>query len=332
GTYQLNDYSIEFRLLDDNNKTLGGNPLIKRSFNFGSNNEIIIDFEMEVKNPQKWSAETPALYMVLLILKNSKGEIIEVEQCNYGFRKVEIKNNQIYINGVSIIFKGVNRHEHDPDYGRVIPFSRMIEDIKILKQNNINAVRTSHYPNNPKWYDLCDEYGIYVMDEANVESHGLRKKLPKSDPKWTNSVVDRMVRMVERDKNHPCVFMWSLGNEAGFGKNFSKMKNAALRIDKTRPIHYEGDHKVKVSDVFSTMYTTPKVLERLGKNKKGLVYSILYPIKSKYYQNKPHILCEYSHAMGNSLGNFQEYMDIFEKYSTCTGGFIWDFVDQGLRK
>jgi beta-galactosidase len=332
GISQFDNYNIELKLLNKANNTLGDDPLVKRGFIIKSNEEILIEFEKNVENPLKWSAETPNLYTALLILKNSNEEILEVEQCYYGFRKVEIKNSQIYINGASIIFKGVNRHEHDPEHGRAIPFSRMIEDVKILKQNNINAVRTSHYPNHPKWYDLCDQYGIYVIDEANVESHGLRRKLPKSDPKWTKAVVDRMVRMVERDKNHPSIFMWSLGNEAGFGKNFLRMKEATCKIDKTRPIHYEGDFKVKISDVFSTMYTTSGVLERFGKRKKGIIFSILHPIRSKHYKGKPHILCEYAHAMGNSLGNFQEYMDIFEKYSQCTGGFIWDFVDQGIRK
>ncbi|UCC19967.1 MAG: DUF4981 domain-containing protein, partial [Promethearchaeota archaeon] len=332
GQNQYNNFHLELKLFDDKNNICGIDPLLKHSFNIKSNEEIVIKHEKKVDNPKKWSAETANLYKVLFILKNPDGGITEVEQCRFGFRKIEIKNSQIYINGISIIFKGVNRHEHDPDYGRAIPFSRMVQDIKIMKQNNINAVRTSHYPNHPKWYDLCDEYGIYVMNEANVESHGLRRKLPKSDSKWTKAVIDRMVSMVERDKNHPCVCIWSLGNESGYGNNFIKMKDATLSIDNTRPIHYEGDHKARISDVFSTMYTTTKVLERFGKAKNGFIYSILYPIRSKYYKNKPHLLCEYAHAMGNSLGNFQEYMDIFEKYSNCTGGFIWDFVDQGLRK
>ncbi|MFX1567857.1 MAG: glycoside hydrolase family 2 TIM barrel-domain containing protein [Promethearchaeota archaeon] len=328
----VNNYTIECKLLDHKNNVIGSDPLTKNSFSLEGNKETVIEMETKVKEPQKWSAETPYLYKILFLLKSPNGEVLEVEQCKYGFRKIEIKNNQIYINGISIIFKGVNRHEFDPDQGRAIPYSRMIQDIEILKQNNINAVRTSHYPNQPKWYDLCDEYGIYVIDEANVESHGLRKKLPKNDPKWTNAVVDRMISMVERDKNHPCIFMWSLGNEAGFGKNFIKMKDAALKIDSTRPIHYEGDYKLRVSDVFSTMYTTPKVLERFAQSKRGMIYSIFYPIRPKYYKKKPHILCEFAHAMGNSLGNFQEYIDIFEKYDICNGGFIWDYVDQGLRK
>ncbi len=329
---QFNNYIIECKLLDHKNNVISLDPLTIKSFNLEENKDIVIEMGAKMEKPQKWSAETPYLYKILLLLKSSDGEVLEVEQCKYGFRKIEIKNNQIYINGKSIIFKGVNRHEFDPDQGRAVPYSRMIQDIEILKQNNINAVRTSHYPNHPKWYDLCDEYGIYVIDEANVESHGLRKKLPKNDPKWTNAVVDRMVSMVERDKNHPCVIMWSLGNEAGFGKNFIKMKEAALKIDTTRPIHYEGDYKLRVSDVFSTMYTTPRVLERFAQAKRGMIYSIFYPIRPKFYKKKPHILCEFAHAMGNSLGNFQEYMDIFEKYDICTGGFIWDYVDQGLRK
>ncbi|UCD01393.1 MAG: DUF4981 domain-containing protein [Promethearchaeota archaeon] len=335
GINQFNNHTIELKILDKKYNIVSVDPRVKKSFNLKSNEEKLIELEKSIDNPSKWSAETPNLYNILLILKDTNDEILEVEQCKYGFRKVGIKNSQIYINGVPIIFKGVNRHEHDPDHGRAIPFSRMVQDIEILKQNNINAVRTSHYPNHTKWYELCDEYGIYIIDEANVESHGLRRKLPKSDPKWTKAVIDRMVRMVERDKNHPCILMWSLGNESGFGKNFMKMKDATLKIDNTRPIHYEGDFKVKVADVFSTMYTTSKVLDRFGQNKKGLIFSsnrILHPIRSKHYREKPHILCEYAHAMGNSLGNFQEYMDIFEQYNHCNGGFIWDFVDQGLTK
>ncbi|MFX1594179.1 MAG: glycoside hydrolase family 2 TIM barrel-domain containing protein, partial [Promethearchaeota archaeon] len=244
---------------------------------------------------------------------------------------VEIKQDGgFYINGQPIIFKGVNRHEHDPFHGRALPYNRMIQDIKLLKQNNINAVRTSHYPNHPKWYNLCDKFGIYVIDECNLESHGLRDVLPKSDPKWTKACLDRMIRMVERDKNHPCIVMWSLGNEAGMGENFKKMKDFALEIDSTRPIHYEGDFAQEVSDVISFMYYSPGILEKMIKrNKYGMIG------KTKRLEKgikKPYMLCEYAHAMGNSLGNFQEYMDVFEKYPNAIGGFIWDFVDQGLVK
>ena len=332
GKKPVKNHSIELKLLDNKRNTVEKDPLMKESFDIDVDTEMVIEMQAELKNPKKWSAEIPYLYDIILTVKDNDNEIIEVERCKFGFRKLEIKNSQILINGTPILFKGVNRHEHDPDHGRAIPYSRMIQDVKIFKQNNINAVRTSHYPNHPKWYDLCDEFGIYVLDEANVESHGLRRKLPKSDPKWTNAVVDRMIRMVERDKNHPCVFMWSLGNEAGYGENFKRMKDAALEIDPTRQIHYEGDPKLEISDVFSSMYSTVNELEKSGQFKKVKRFFVIKRIKPKDYKDKPRILCEYAHAMGNSLGNFQEYMDVFERYDNCIGGFIWDFVDQGLRK
>jgi len=218
------------------------------------------------------------------------------------------------------MLKGVNRHEHDPDHGRAIPLNRMVQDIKLAKQNNINAIRTSHYPNDPRFYELCNEYGIYVLDECNLESHGLREALPGNDPEWTDACVDRMVSMVERDKNHPSIIIWSLGNEAGFGEIFKKMKNVTLELDSTRPIHYEGDYGHEITDIISYMYYSPKKLERSA---------------TKHFRKgdiRPHVLCEYAHAMGNSLGNFQKFMDVFEKYDNCIGGFIWDYIDQGLRK
>ncbi len=321
GENESDTNSIEVLLLDAKQHVVGAEILMKHALNVSINAETIVELQAEVKNPEKWSAESPYLYEFFIFLKNVNNEIIEVEHCKYGFKKVEIKNDGgIYINEKSIIFKGVNRHEHDPDHGRAIPFHRMLQDIELLKQYNINAVRTSHYPDHPKWYDLCDQYGIYVIDECNLESHGLLNVLPKSDPKWTDASVDRMVSMVERDKNHPCIFMWSLGNEAGSGENFKKMKNAALEIDLTRPIHYEGDYDHEIPDVKSFMYLSPQRLERTVKRdlKKGKI--------------KPVVLCEYAHAMGNSLGNFQKFMDVFEKYSNSVGGFIWDYVDQGLRK
>ncbi|MHA1268990.1 MAG: glycoside hydrolase family 2 TIM barrel-domain containing protein [Candidatus Helarchaeota archaeon] len=329
---EYKDYSVGISLFDRNGSNVGGEVLINKSFDIGPDNEITFELEKEVKNPAKWSAEDPNLYDLILELRNSSNEVIEVEHTKIGFRQIEVGDKgQILINGKSIIFKGVNRHEHDPDNGRAISFERMEQDIKIFKKYNINAVRTSHYPNDPKFYDLCDEYGIYVIDENNLETHGARRKLPKGKKKWADAVIDRMVGMVERDKNHPCIIMWSLGNESGNGKNFKLMKEAALTIDKTRLIHYEGDYAQKVSDVFSTMYTTPKDLERSGQLKKVRVF-IFHTVKPKQYKGKPRVLCEYAHSMGNSLGNFQDYMDIFEKYENCIGGFIWDFVDQGLRK
>jgi len=315
----------------DSQKVIVSDELTKKSFNIKAKREIGIKLNLKIIKPKKWSAEVPNLYSILLILRDSKDSIIEIEYCKFGFRKIEIKSDgALYINGKSIILKGVNRHEHDPDHGRAIPCDRMIQDIKLLKQNNINAVRTSHYPNHPKWYELCDQYGIYIIDECNLESHGLRDILPNSDPNWTDACVDRMIRMVERDKNHPCVIMWSLGNEAGMGDNFEKMKNAALAIDETRPIHYEGDYEQKVSDIISFMYFSPKQFERMIKKRKYGTIGKTYKLKEGIF--KPYMLCEYAHAMGNSLGNFQEYMDVFEKFPNAIGGFIWDFVDQGLRK
>ncbi|KKN35609.1 hypothetical protein LCGC14_0781930 [marine sediment metagenome] len=322
------NFGIEILLYDNQNNF---NILVSKNIIIESNSEKTIEHQSQVANPKKWSAEIPYLYDLILILKNSHEEIIEVEHCKFGFKQVEIRDDGgFYLNGKSIKFKGVNRHEHDPDYGRAIPYSRMIQDIKLLKQNNINSVRTSHYPNHPKWYDLCDLYGIYIIDECNLEAHELRDVLPKSDPKWTDACVDRMVSMVERDKNHPCIVMWSLGNEAGMGDNFKKMKEEALKIDVTRPIHYEQDFKQEVSDVLSYMYYPSYSLEHMIKNRE---YGFRGQIKQlKEGKIMPYMLCEYSHAMGNSLGNFQEYWDVFENYPNAIGGFIWDFIDQGLRK
>ncbi|MHA1724711.1 MAG: glycoside hydrolase family 2 TIM barrel-domain containing protein [Promethearchaeota archaeon] len=327
----IKNYIIEISLLDQAGHYMESEVLMSKTFDLPSNEEITLEFAKQITNPHKWSAEDPYLHDLIFTLKNSNNVVMEVEHCKFGFRVVEIREDgSLCINGKPIILKGVNRHEHDPDHGRAIPFKRIIQDIKILKQNNINAVRTSHYPNHPKWYELCDEHGIYVLDECNLESHGLRDILPDSDPKWTKTCVDRMVRMVERDKNHPCVIIWSLGNEAGMGENFKKMKEAALAIDDTRPIHYEGDYEAEITDILSNMYLSPQKLERMVKGKK--FQTPTKTIKFETEKIKPHVLCEYAHAMGNSLGNFQEFMDVFEKYPNAIGGFIWDFVDQGLRK
>ena len=324
---------LRITLLDANDKAVGNENLMESDVSVTSNEEQTLFLETLIKNPYKWSAETPYLYTLILTLGGNitgSEEIIEVVSCKYGFRQTEIKNSQIYINGVSIILKGVNRHDHDPDHGQYVPFQRMIQDIETCKKFNINAIRTSHYPNHPKFYELCDEYGIYVIDECNLESHGVRKKVPRSLPEWTNACVDRVVRMVERDKNHPCVFMWSLGNEAGMGKNFFKMKEAAKKIDPTRPIHYEGDYKRVLSDVVSTMYSLPNELIAQGEHRDSKRQ--IWKLKVEQYEGKPCMLCEYAYSPGNSTGYLQEYMDIFEKYENIIGGFIWDFIDKGFRK
>ena len=329
----LENYSLEITLLNSDKQIVGKETLAKSEVTVSAGQEAVIELSVDVKDPKKWTAETPYLYQVVLELKNPNSEIVEVEQCRYGFRVVEIKNAQVLINGKRIFIKGVNRHEHDPDHGRAVPYERMLQDIKLMKQHNINAVRTSHYPDHPKWYDLCDEFGIYILDECNLESHGVRNKLPKGKEQWRKATVDRMERMVERDKNHPCIFAWSLGNEAGNGKNFILMKEAALAIDPTRPIHYEGDYELNESDFFSTMYTSHENLEKSGQLKKVKPSVLsLFGLSPDKYKDKPRFLCEYCHAMGNSVGSLQEYWDIFEKYDNMLGGCIWDWVDQGLRK
>ncbi len=327
----VNNFKIEICLLDENKNYFGSEVLISETISIEPDTEKEVKLQRKIENPKKWSAEIPNLYDLTLKLKNFKDDVIEVEHCRFGFRQVEISDDGgFYVNGQSIKFKGVNRHEHDPDHGRAIPYSRMLQDIIFLKQNNINAVRTSHYPDHPKWYDLCDQYGIYIIDECNLETHELREIVPASDPQWTTACVDRMVSMVERDKNHPCIIMWSLGNEAGMGDNFKEMKKSALNIDSTRPIHYEQDFENEVSDVISYMYYPNFVLKRMLENREyGRVGKLE---KVEEGTEKPYMLCEYVHAMGNSLGNLQDYWDVFEKFPNAIGGFIWDFIDQGLRK
>jgi beta-galactosidase len=317
------NHSLEVQIKDKDKKELVTENLTSDIDSIEAGEEKIINLSQFILNPKKWSAEIPYLYSVFINLKDHNGTILESQLCRFGFRKIEItEKGEFRINGKVTIFKGVNRHEHDPDGGRAISVKRMEEDIKLLKQINVNAVRTSHYPNHPKWYDLCDEYGLYVLDENNLESHGLRDVLPTSDPDWTEACIDRMVSMVERDKNHPSVIMWSLGNEAGFGENFKIMKTRTLEIDQTRPIHYEGDYRQEISDVASNMYFPPQKVERMAKR----------AIRRKKDKIKPIMWCEYAHAMGNSLGNFFKYTELFEKYPHIIGGFIWDFIDQGLRK
>lgn len=296
----------------------------------------------EIKNPKKWSAEHPDLYTLVVSVSVGK-KTYAVKTYKVGFKQVEIKGEKIYFNGMPLMIRGVNRHDFDPDNGWAVPRERYSQDLDIMKQNNINSIRTSHYPDDPYFYEMCNEYGFYVMDECEVETHGVRRKgVPGSNPMWTDAVVDRMERMVLRDRNNPCVFMWSLGNEAGDGSNFAKMKEAALKLDNTRQFHYEGDFDLTKSDVISRMYPTADIMKKLG-NKEEIKITLYdnianqlaadsKPIKPEMYEGKPVILCEYAHSMENSLGNFQEYMDDFEKYDNMCGGFIWDFVDQTIHR
>jgi len=222
-------------------------------------------FIIKVKSPKQWTAETPNLYKLVITLKN-KNTTISEKTSFFGFRQVEIKNEKLLINGQAILLKGVNRHDYDPDTAWYVSEERYHQDLRILKQHNINAVRTSHYPNAPRFYELCDIYGIYVMDEADVETHGVRSKnCPGNHPQWKDAIVDRGERMVLRDRNHACIIMWSLGNESAAGKNFLAMRNTMLSIDNTRPIHYEGDDdKGELSDVLSFIYPAQNILDNLG--------------------------------------------------------------------
>lgn len=297
-------------------------------------------FKKRVEKPLLWSSEKPNLYT--LVFKFECGGKTTYKAIRIGFKQVEIDGERILVNGQPLLIRGANRHDYDPDFGWAVPDERYIQDLNLMKQANINAIRTSHYPNDPRFYDLCDEYGFWVMDECELESHGVRRKnVPGDDPKWTASVVDRMQRMVLRDRNHACVFMWSLGNESGDGINFMRMKEAALELDRTRQFHYEGEFDFTKTDVISRMYPTEDMVEKLGKREPitvsafekvaNILAADSKPISAADY-TKPVVFCEYAHAMENSLGNFQEYMDAFEKYDNLCGGFIWDFVDQAIHK
>lgn len=298
-----------------------------------------VSFSKFIEKPLLWSSEKPNLYTVLI--KVECDGVTTYKAVRIGFRQVEIKGEKILVNGQPLMIRGVNRHDFDSDFGWSVPYERYIEDFNIMKRCNINAIRTSHYPNAPVFYDLCDEYGFWVMDECDMETHGVRRiGIPGSNPIWTEAVCDRMKRMVLRDRNHPCVFMWSLGNEAGDGNNFMEMKKCALKYDDTRPFHYEGDTDFTKSDVISRMYPSEEIVEKLG-NRQEIKITFFDNVANalaadnkaiKGIYTKPVVFCEYAHCMENSLGNFQEYMDAFEKYDNLCGGFIWDFVDQAIHK
>lgn len=299
--------------------------------------------EANVSNPLKWTAETPNLYTLVLSLRNDKNEVVETVRTQVGFRSVEIKDGQVLVNGNPIRLRGVNRHEHDPATGRSISYERMKQDIILMKQANINAVRTSHYPNNTQWYELCNEYGMYVMDEADIEEHGLRGQLA-NDPAWHAAFMDRAVRMAERDKNYPSIICWSMGNEAGYGPNFAAISAWLKDFDPTRFIHYEGAQGTptdpKTVDVISRFYPrvqqeylNPNIKEGEDKERaENARWERLLSIAQDTLDNRPVLTSEYAHAMGNALGNFKEYWDEIYSNKRMLGGFIWDWVDQGLYK
>lgn len=296
-----------------------------------------LHFAAEAVNPLLWSHETPNLYDVLLTITCDAAT--RYKAFRFGFRKIEIRQNRLYLNHQPLKLRGVNRHDYDPDTGWALPTERYHEDLRIMKRNNINAVRTSHYPNDPRFYDLCDEYGLLVMDENDLETHGVRNHVPTGDPRWTEACVDRMRRMVLRDRNHACVTIWSLGNEAGTGENFAAMRQAAEALDGTRCFHYEGEVDPRSSDFISRMYPDQKMFQRLCKQEPfrfganvGLPSKKHFDVTKERYARMPVVLCEYAHCMENSLGNMKEHVEALERYDHLCGGFIWDFVDQAIHK
>jgi beta-galactosidase len=305
--------SVELTLLDAAGKNVF--PPVSKKTDVQLNASI--EFEQKIINPQKWNVEYPYLYTVLVLLKDKGGKVLEAFSCKTGFRKIEIKEGNLLVNGMRVFIKGVNRHEHDNITGHVISEESMLRDIRLMKLFNINTVRNSHYPNDSKWYELCDKYGLYVIDEANIESHGMGYAADKTlaaKSEWADAHLDRTQRMFERNKNHPSIITWSLGNEAGFGSNFVATYNWLKEHDQTRPVQYEQAGQALQTDIVCPMYM----------NINGLIE---YASKT---QTRPLILCEYSHAMGNSNGNLKDYWEVIESKPFLQGGCIWDWVDQSF--
>lgn len=288
-----------------------------------------VSLTLTVDQPALWSAEEPYLYHGLITLYDDQNQVLEVIPFRTGFRTIVLKEGLVLINGKAIKFKGVNRHDHHPQLGKAVPMETMLEDVLLMKRHNLNAVRTSHYPNDPRFYDLCDEYGLYVMDETDLETHGFQPagnwEQLSGDPAWEGAYVDRIARMVERDKNHPSIVMWSLGNESGFGCNHIAMYQWAKAKDPTRLVHYEGETRLifdqpdaqpQAADVHSTMYTSVEKMTEVG--------GLRLP--------HPHIMCEYAHAMGNGPGGLLEYWEAFYAHPRLQGGFVWEWIDHGIPK
>lgn len=300
--------AIEVKIIDNNN------VIYETKKDISSTNDAIININKTFKNIRSWNAEDPYLYRLVVNTLDASGKEIESFVHPFGFRIVEMKNGMQLVNGVPILFKGVNRHEHDQHEGRTISIESMITDIQLMKQFNINAVRTSHYPNRNEWYSLCDEYGLYLIDEANIESHGMMKHKDRTlanYPEWEPQFMERMSRMVIRDRNFTSIVTWSLGNESGYGKHFETIYDWTKMTDPTRPVQYEGGGYDAKSDIFAPMYARIWALRRHVNQR----------------DPRPLILCEYAHAMGNSVGNLKDYWDLIYEYDQLQGGFIWDWVD-----
>ena len=309
-------YVVSYRLLDDQDQQVTQSSTRVE----GDQNEVEFT-KKTLRGVKHWTAETPNLYTLVISLKRTNGEVIEATSCKVGFRTIEIKDKQLLVNGVPILVKGVNVHEHNEYTGHYVPEDLMIKDFELWKKYNVNTVRTCHYPQQERFYELCDQYGMYVIDEANIESHGMGYNLNVggtlgNNPLFMNAHLDRTMNMYERDKNHPSVIIWSLGNEAGFGPNFEACYRWIKNEDSSRAVQYEQAHGNEFTDIDCPMYADYKHMEKYGQRTDA---------------KKPLIQCEYAHAMGNSQGGFKEYWDLIRKYPNLQGGFIWDFVDQSVR-
>jgi beta-galactosidase len=301
--------TVEVKVLD------GKQTLLAERRTLGGASDTLLTFGGAFPEVKAWNAETPNLYTLVVSTFDANRKPLESFVHPFGFRTVEIRNGVFLLNNVPILFKGVNRHEHDPRTGRTITVESMVEDIRLMKQFNINAVRNSHYPNNPEWYALCDRYGLYLVDEANIESHGMSfhsDRTLANNPAWERPFRERMERMVRRDRNFTSVVIWSMGNESGYGKHFETLYHETKAFDPTRPVQYEGSRKDGVSDIYCPMYAR--------------IWALREHVNQR--RSNPLVLCEYAHAMGNSVGNLQDYWDLIYKYDQLQGGFIWDWVDQ----
>jgi len=305
-------------LVDDDGVSVLDAPL-SDEVSVESGEQASVTVETTVENPDLWTAETPNCYTALVTVESTGVEQAVVAE-TVGFREVEIAEGQLRVNGEPITVRGVNRHDIHPEEGRAVSLATMREDVELMKRHNVNAVRTAHYPNDTRFYDLCDEYGLYVVDETDIECHGMEHRRGdrvthvSDDPDWEATYVDRMVRMLERDKNHPSVVVWSLGNESDLGANHEAMAAETRERDPSRPIHYEPDTDLEVSDIVGPMYPPVDALEGMAAE----------------HPDAPLILCEFVHSMGNGPGNIREYWDAFESHERMQGGFVWDWVDQGL--
>lgn len=339
------DGKFKAELIDADGNTVAEMDFALIEVDAGENVKVRIS--QKIDNPRLWSSEDPYLYKLRFTLLSNEGgkEVFcDRREIDFGFRSVEIvpmkngKEPYIALNGKKLKIRGVNRHEFHPDFGHAVPKEYTEADILLLKRNNVNSIRTSHYPNSRDFYKLCDKYGIMVMSENNLETHGLASRVPHSNKRWTKQCCHRIRSMVSTYRNHACILFWSLGNESGNGKTFAAMKKDLLALDTTRPVHYEPDAHMRVTDIMSEMYGKEESMEAIAANKTHVhclatVWAPLgHLLTPGMYKDKPYIQCEYAHCMGNSLGNFNDYWEHFRAHDRLCGGYIWDFADQSIKR